>query len=154
MHIKADTCCDELCHVSGLVYPQQYLCRFSAFLTTLSVTNGLQHRPLLRRPGDDHANVHRFVIVIIFLRVDSSSNILVLVHREHILVTKQRKRCNVLTFLKVPKGAYTKQTMGNVHFTNKAYLVKLSTKGGGGSKKSKKLSTWFVHAPLLQKSAF
>ena len=88
MHIKADTCCDELCHVSGLVYPQQYLCRFSAFLTTLSVTNGLQHRPLLRRPGDDHANVHRFVIVIIFLRVDSSSNILVLVHREHILLTK------------------------------------------------------------------
>ena len=130
MHIKADTCCDELCHVSGLVYPQQYLCRFSAFLTTLSVTNGLQHRPLLRRPDDDHANVHRFVIVIIFLRVDSSSNILVLVHREHILLTKQRKRCNVLTFLKVPKGAYTNH--GDSHFTNKAYLVKLSTKVGGG----------------------
>ena len=44
---EGDTCCDELCHVSGLVYPQQYLCRFSAFLTTLSVTNGLQQRPLV-----------------------------------------------------------------------------------------------------------
>ena len=30
------------------------------------------------------------------------------------------------------------------NFTNKAYLVKLSTKGEGGSKKS----TWFVHDPL------
>ena len=37
----------------------------------------------------------------------------------------------------------------NVHFTNKAYLVKLSTKGGGGSKKSQNWSTWFVHGPLL-----
>ena len=36
----------------------------------------------------------------------------------------------------------------NVHFTNKAYLVKLFTKGeGGGHKSPKKLSTWFVHAP-------
>ena len=33
----------------------------------------------------------------------------------------------------------------NVQSTNKAYLVKLSTKGGGGSKKSKKWSTWFVY---------
>ena len=31
--------------------------------------------------------------------------------------------------------------------TNKAYLVKLSTKGEGESKKSKKWSTWFVHDP-------
>ena len=30
------------------------------------------------------------------------------------------------------------------HFTSKAYLVKLSTKGeGGGAKKSQKPSTWF-----------
>ena len=36
----------------------------------------------------------------------------------------------------------------NVHFTNNAYLVKLSTKGGGGSKKSKKRSTWLVHGPF------
>ena len=33
----------------------------------------------------------------------------------------------------------------NVQSTNKAYLVKLSTKGGGGSKKSKKWFTWFVY---------
>ena len=40
---------------------------------------------------------------------------------------------------------------GGVHemftFTNKAYLVKLSTKGEGGGQKSKKRSTWFVHGP-------
>ena len=29
----------------------------------------------------------------------------------------------------------------------KSYLVKLSTKGGEGSKKSKKWSTWFVYDP-------
>ena len=37
----------------------------------------------------------------------------------------------------------------NVHFTNKAYLVKLSMKAGGGSKKSQKWSTWLVHGPYV-----
>ena len=31
---------------------------------------------------------------------------------------------------------------------HKPYLVKWSTKGGGGSKISKKLSTWFMDAPF------
>ena len=31
---------------------------------------------------------------------------------------------------------------------NKSYLVKVSTKGGGGSKIPQILSTWFVHSPL------
>ena len=31
---------------------------------------------------------------------------------------------------------------------NKSYLVKVSTKGGGGSKMPQILSTWFVHSPL------
>ena len=31
---------------------------------------------------------------------------------------------------------------------HKPYLVKLSTKGGGGSKLSKILSTWFMDDPL------
>ena len=35
-----------------------------------------------------------------------------------------------------------------MHFTKKAYLVKLSTKGLGGVKKVQKRSTWFVHGPL------
>ena len=41
----------------------------------------------------------------------------------------------------------------NVHLTNKAYIVKVSTKGGGGLKKSQKLPTWFVHTILNQKAA-
>ena len=31
---------------------------------------------------------------------------------------------------------------------NKNYLVKVSTKGGGGSKMPQILSTWFVHNPI------
>ena len=30
---------------------------------------------------------------------------------------------------------------------NKSYLVKVSTKGGGGSTMPQILSTWFVHSP-------
>ena len=33
---------------------------------------------------------------------------------------------------------------------NKSYLVKVSTKGGGGSKMPQILSTWFVHSPLYE----
>ena len=40
----------------------------------------------------------------------------------------------------------------NVHFTKKAYKVKIVMKGeaggGGGAKKSKKGTTWFVHVPI------
>ena len=41
----------------------------------------------------------------------------------------------------------------NVHFTKKAYKVKIVMKGeagggAGGSKKSKKGTTWFVHVPI------
>ena len=32
----------------------------------------------------------------------------------------------------------------NVHFTNKAYLAKMSSKGEGGSNKSKKRFTWYL----------
>ena len=32
---------------------------------------------------------------------------------------------------------------------NKSYLVKVSTKGGGGSKMPQILSTWFVHSPYV-----
>ena len=31
---------------------------------------------------------------------------------------------------------------------NKSYLVKVTTKGGGGSKMPQILSTWFVHSPF------
>ena len=33
---------------------------------------------------------------------------------------------------------------------NKSYLVKVSTKGGGGSKMPQILSTCFVHSPILE----
>ena len=38
----------------------------------------------------------------------------------------------------------------NVHFTNKAFLVKLSTKGEGSQKSPKNGTTWFVHGPLFK----
>ena len=37
----------------------------------------------------------------------------------------------------------------NVHFTNKAYLVKLSTKGGGGVKKVQKTVHMVCACPLI-----
>ena len=35
---------------------------------------------------------------------------------------------------------------------NKSYIVKGSTKGGGGSKMPQILSTWFVHSPYTNPS--
>ena len=52
-----------------------------------------------------------------------------------------------------PRGqSWGEGGLWNVHFTtNKAYRVKLSTKEeGGGSKNSKKQSTWFVYDPYGQ----
>ena len=60
---------------------------------------------------------------------------------------------HVATFTKKIRKKIVKKGGGykNIHVVNQggsSKCLRLSMRGGGGSKKSKKPSTWFVHAPL------